>query len=123
VARNDTKKPDLTASDIARMAELDEQIKASTAELTELKDRAKKQFKPGKYALEHDGENYELDLTEKRGTLNKVLFQRDFPADDFGDLYQLEPNSAAVLEALGEDGQAYFGKTVALAIRKARTTE
>lgn len=110
-----------TSADVARLYQVQAQIKELQLEEADLKESIKETLEPDRYTIEHNGKAFDLDLIAKRSTFNKVLFARDYPYRDNPEYYSFEVQPKAVAALLGEDeADNYYSHTVALTLKEAK---
>jgi len=103
----------VTAEDIARYDDIQSEIKRLTAEKDRIATLIKSQFEPGNY----ESGDYIVDLSKTIGTLNKVIFQHDFPLSEFPELYEQVPSTDAIKEYLGEERAEYYTPVLRLTVK------
>jgi hypothetical protein len=107
------KKSLITPELIENYDNLQTEIKRLEAEKDKIQAIIKRELEPGNY----DAGNYTIDLTETIGTLNKPIFMRDYPEDEFPELYESVPSTEAIKRAFGDDRAEFYTPSLRLSIK------
>lgn len=113
--------PKVTPDEVELYYELDKQIKDLTKQQNALKERIKKDFPPSDkpVVVDYNGETYIVNNAKTIGTLNKPLFIREYPPEDFPELYEAVPSTDKIKDAFEDSRADLYTSGSRLSIQKA----
>lgn len=103
----------ITAEDVAIYHANKTEIDRLTKENDAISKRIKTQYEPDTYEVG----DFVVELTKTIGTLNKAAFTRDYPVDEFPELYESVPSTEAIKNNLEDEREDYYTPVLRLSIK------